>query len=226
VFNGPSTDNNPSHRARTPSLINFHVNGMIIAAGLDLERAIYYRRILVNTSIIEQRLYAHRKFKHLLIHELELLSPMHEQLVCTTQQLGPKSNDISYNFQATSTPANTQAWLGSTLVSESSATPFIKLAVVFPSGSSNETKCVMLSKEQLVYTYPVVIVTSIEFNDKDLVAIANKLYLQALEKKSSDLQDQHIREWQSIWASRLEVDNLDIARVINSRYSHFHNPNK
>lgn len=53
VFNGPAEAFlDPSHRARTPSLVNWRVaNADVIASAIDIERGVYYRRSLLTDGI-------------------------------------------------------------------------------------------------------------------------------------------------------------------------------
>ena len=81
LFNGKCGN---VHKARLPSTLLVHVtNGVQIANGLDLKNAMFLKRWsfeLKNTNgtsgtsvIIEQRFFAHRKRKHLLIMQFEIV---------------------------------------------------------------------------------------------------------------------------------------------------------
>eukprot|EP00051_Salpingoeca_urceolata_P020106 m.299134 g.299134 ORF g.299134 m.299134 type:complete len:912 (+) comp19543_c1_seq5:107-2842(+) len=65
------------HKARLPSTVAVAVanaNATVLGALLDMRRGIFARRwVLADGTILEQRIFAHRMLKHMLVHEIELL---------------------------------------------------------------------------------------------------------------------------------------------------------
>ena len=105
VYNGAATTD-PSHRARVPSTVNFRAPGISSHAALNLREATYYRRSSVppykdawfgyaacgpwwantvgdsctsssNQAWLEQRWYAHRLLRSVLVHEIEAIGEDH-----------------------------------------------------------------------------------------------------------------------------------------------------
>lgn len=142
VFNGAATEA-PSHRARIPSNVNFRAPGTAQHAALNLREATYYRRSHVvpwkdawlgfapcgpwwaNTAgdsctssnektWFEQRWYAHRLLRSVLVHEVEvigedsnvggLMEKRHAQKLYRKAYAGP--SDIVRSGEHISDPAN------------------------------------------------------------------------------------------------------------------------
>jgi trehalose/maltose hydrolase-like predicted phosphorylase len=217
VYNGPAdAEYEPSHRARTPSFVNWQVqNSRVIASAIDIEKGVYYRRVQTNDvtsqSTVEQRWYAHRKYKNLIVHTTQIITPSTIP-VCLIHSIGPQSVDISY-APSTSTP-QTLSQLGSTTIREISTSPLVSVAAVYPNGPYNTSYCLPLN--QTMFFYPVVLVTDLE-GKEDLVAKATKLWEQLTALGEQQLLKEHIDEWASIWEAGLEVGgDIDLARALNS----------
>jgi hypothetical protein len=163
---------------------------------------------------VEQRWYAHRKYRNLIVHELQLLSTAAAS-ICITQVLGPPSADISFAAVNTTTPSFTRAISGKIKSPELTTSDAIQVSVVYPAvGNPNTTNCFSLSPKETIY-YPVVFVTDLEGGD---VHSANMLWM-SLNGRKEQLLDEHIKEWQKVWISGLEVGgDLHLARALNSRY--------
>jgi len=112
VFNGYGTVT-PSHRARIPATLAISiVNSTIVASALDIERAIYYRRSLVNstlvssssssspssttvaTLLIEQRWYVHQSLRSIMVHEMELVALINSNYSDNNTNSGYQRQDL------------------------------------------------------------------------------------------------------------------------------------
>jgi hypothetical protein len=64
-------------KAHLPSVIGISVTNSdanLTQAALDMDRGMYIRRLHIGGAVVEQRIYAHRVHKHVLVTEFELLS--------------------------------------------------------------------------------------------------------------------------------------------------------
>ena len=104
VFNGVG-NKTPSHRARLQSNLAVTItNAQVTACALDIERATYYRQSTVGTATIEQRWYAHRARRSLMVMELQVwVGANAETLTLTTNPGGP-STDITFTTVRPGTP--------------------------------------------------------------------------------------------------------------------------
>jgi trehalose/maltose hydrolase-like predicted phosphorylase len=212
VFNGPAVaELNTSHRAKVPAHVNIRVkNESSIAAAIDIERGIYFRRSNIGNASVEQRWYAHRRHKNLIVHEIELLSPT-PSLVCLEQST-VASPDFDFHNVETSTPTETRAISGSIKVPELSTSNRVSVTVIYPTLFNDTSLCLTLLPKQ-VLSYKVVVVSDLEPGSD--IETANKLW-HALDKQQN-LIDQHVQEWNRVWTSGVEVKgDMYLARSLNS----------
>ncbi len=159
---------------------------------------------------MEQRWYAHRKHRNLLVHEIELLSD-HNKRICGKQDLGDVTRDITFEEIATGSNS-TKALHGYIRTTESPTSKRVQVTIVYPSSISSNPTCFTLLRGTTFY-YPVVITTDLEEHSD--VQSANTLWLN-LNKQKHQLQEDHINEWSKLWTSGLEVAGNDhLARSLN-----------
>ena len=89
----------PSHRARLQSNLAITVtNANVTACALDVRRATYYRRSAADGATVEQRWYAHRVNRSLLVMELQVV--LNEGVTSAVLQLatnaGPSTSDFTF----------------------------------------------------------------------------------------------------------------------------------
>jgi hypothetical protein len=218
----------PSHRARVPNLINFSIrSGRISDSALDVERGIYFRRTVVQENIVlEQRWYAHRKFRNLLVYELYPVQPLQKPVsICLDQNYGKPSTDILFK-QRNTTSYN--SWLGTTQIPETQSYSLTGVIVVY----SNASLCFDLQNTK--FTYLVVTNTTLDANiPLDLLlsgTVPNYAKYKFLSEVPSTLYnsipfgnsllDSHITEWANVWRSGIEVETVDdnhlLPRSINT----------
>jgi len=212
VYNGPALSViNPSHRARIPSTSNISIKNLKsnFGSALDLERSVFYRRLSVlseNENIVEQRWYAHRTNRYLLVHEIHVNSTATISLELSLDS-GPKSNDISFQF--IEEMDNFLLYEGAIKVPEDSSSEKVNIAYAFTKVPQN----VLVNKSQTLY-YITAFRTSLDSENplKDVVST----YKDAWNHREV-LLNEHINGWLQLWSSRIEVeDNLQLAQAINS----------
>ena len=117
VFNGRNSTG-PSHRARIPSTNSVNItNGNLFAAALDVERAAYFRQWNVGSAVVQQRFYAHRTMRNVLVSSLELISsPTESVIVKLKVNEGNSSSDI--NFSPSPSPPGTKMNYGCIHITE------------------------------------------------------------------------------------------------------------
>lgn len=160
---------------------------------------------------MEQRWYAHRKYKNLIVQSLTVISPSTVPL-CLIHDIGEPSPDINYTLSTTT--AQTLSQIGTTLIREIPTSPLVTVALIYPNVPYNTSFCLPLN--QSTFFYPVVMVTDLEFKG-DLVQQGNKLWSDWVALGEEQLFKDHVDEWASVWEAGLEVDgDLDLARALNS----------
>lgn len=226
VYNGPAlSQSSPSHRARIPNLFNFQVQGSVIAdSALDVDRAIFYRRVEIQGGVLEQRWYAHGLYRNLLVYELYPVELSGDQTarVCLNQFVGESSADVQFKQVETSFGI---AWIGETLVPELSKSETTGVVVVF---NKNET-CFDLSIHDK-YTFLAVFNTTLE-SSNPLTQILEDTqksyaYYKALSTYTTTmykdipfdnlLLDQHIQYWNALNMAGIEVQGSTVSRAINA----------
>lgn len=183
LFNGPAlAKDNPSHRARIPSPVHFSVtNGQVKDAGLALNMGTFLRRtqigqgnkyvaipiFIFSIDLVEQRWYAHRAYKNVLVYELVQIQGANPVAVCVKQDKGPSSSDIS--VKQVPAPLVT-AFTGQTVQPEVENMPLNQLTIVTSAvGSTNQSSgvgsfCTTISRTQ-PFTYVTIVTTSLETPD-------------------------------------------------------------
>jgi trehalose/maltose hydrolase-like predicted phosphorylase len=212
VFNGPAiAEHDTSHRAKVPAHVNIHVkNATSIVAAVDIERGIYFRRSFIGNATVEQRWYAHRRHKNLLVHEIELLSST-PTYTCLTQDAG-SAPDFHFHNVNTSTPSETRAISGKTKVPELSSSKRVTVTVIYPAWFSDSRLCLALRPKQ-VLAYNIIAISDLEEGSD--VETANTLWFSI--SKQQNLFEQHVQEWSRVWTSGIEVKgDLYLAQSLNS----------
>eukprot|EP01119_Soliformovum_irregulare_P008598 TRINITY_DN21702_c0_g1_i1.p1 TRINITY_DN21702_c0_g1~~TRINITY_DN21702_c0_g1_i1.p1 ORF type:complete len:726 (+),score=154.23 TRINITY_DN21702_c0_g1_i1:209-2179(+) len=218
VYNGRSSID-PSHRARIPATLAITAPAAnVTATALDLERGIYYRRseiTLTNGNIqkIEQRWYAHRLYRHLLVHELIVDATgctMDSQLQLVST---PGANSTDLRLEVVEENSEYQVYVGTTLQPEEPNSDLVEVAYV-TSLVPEKVEVPMLR----VSTYFFITATATSIDDlPSTPEDTAKLEWNKARNISSDLMIQHVAEWSKVWSSRITVaDNLPLAQAINS----------
>lgn len=147
-------------------------------------------------TLIEQKWYAHRKYKNLFVHEIELLNQPTAD-VCILQRLGNPSRDFRFS---TGSNVNFVSWFGSTLESEGKDVPLVNVSIIMtnvnqtrPSGDNIFCKTLTRGKP---FTFLSVSVTSLETSDPYRRSI--DLFTQYLRRDPRELLKEHIDEWRKL----------------------------
>lgn len=234
VYNGFSSVT-PSHRARIPGTVSITVdNSEPTAAALDMERAEFLILGAIDGLQVEQRTYAHREIRNLLVHEITLCPD--EYGACSGQCTGPvtlelslnsggPSSDIDFNFvrrgvvaNATNVAAPYSLFSGAILVTETPGSPIVQVAYC----TTEVPPRVKIECGQTLF-FLTTFYTSLE--EEYSPTAAEELYSECA-LSASELSQYHREEWRLLWESgRLEiVGNSILAGKVNaSLYELFSN---
>lgn len=207
VFNGVAvSERDPSHRARVPSFLNFHIlNSTTINVTLDMDRAIY-QRISKNAqgSVFLQTWFASRKYRHLLVYDVQILEGT-EQQVCIHQQLGSSSRDVTFSRRDITPIA--ASWLGTTKEAEEPGVPLIKVGIVMtptrqlaPFGDQYFCKQVLPDRS---FTFFATVATSMESSDPEYYSY--QLFSQYSELTFQHHLKEHIDAWRQLNRKGIEI---------------------
>lgn len=247
VFNGLS-NHTPSHRARLPALFNYQLaltadaqeadQLFYVGAALDVRAAVFYNRTRLRTTTceaeIEQRWYAHRLHRHILVHEVQVTSGP-----AITSHRGRRASGISdAGCKVMLSPLHL-GWddisdLNMT-VSEH-GTPSLATGCTLQAevpGFSNVT-CVALAWDALPSTldaranstqrFLLAARTSLEVvkgqqppTPKDLAELAVANYTAARSVPANELMSAHTAAWAELWEAGYDFEgNITVARSVNS----------
>ena len=117
-----------SHLARVPHRLTVRVgNSSAAGCALDLERGVYYRRSTLHGAAIEQRWFAHRTNKALLIMELDVVAASPTTLSLSLEQensstvklppsyiMSPPEDDVDWDLSPAGCPDTLTCRLGNT----------------------------------------------------------------------------------------------------------------
>ena len=248
VFNGLS-NHTPSHRARLPALFNYQLalpadaaagdTLFYVGAALDVQRAIFFNRTRLTTAAcsadIEQRWYAHRLHKHILVHELEVRA-------AAPRRRGNSGGDATGSTAAAA--AGCQLALARLhldwsdiddldMTVDAQGVPAVATGctrqVEIP-GYSNVT-CVGLAWDALpatidasssaTYRYLLAARTAVEEKSPttpaELGALAKANYTAAHAISPPELMASHTAAWAELWQAGFEMEgNATVARSVNS----------
>lgn len=215
VFNGPNgTFKSPSHRAAVTAPLNLRLAGELSANGsaLDLRGAVYRRR----SARLEQRWYAHRARRHLLVHELQNLGADNAAATLTGGvAAGITKKDIKFALSAANvtrpdgTRVEVDVMVGATRVTESPSASKVTVAVV----STRVPRTAFVLTPGATRSFYAVVRTSLDAADPKADALAEFAALPS----ASDLAASHADAWRALWSGGLEVEGRpDVARAINA----------
>ncbi|KAL0484176.1 acid trehalase-like protein [Acrasis kona] len=213
VYNGPATStDNPSHRARIPSYINWVVKDCeTIATALDVKSAEYIRRCEVKGKdlVIEQRWYANRRHRSLLTHVVQVIKNDHNIDYCLSLNSGPESND--FDILSTNSSSTYKSFLMSTKTQELPGYKKVTVAGVY---DTIDEPCTKLNKRVM----HVVLMTDMEgIPASSLQEKSIQLHETLAPQNEDALHQHHTSEWDSIWESGLDIEgDINTARVLNS----------
>jgi len=222
IFNGRGTTT-PSHRARIPSTAaivvrsNLTSNATEELFSLNVEQGVFYHRLVVQNFTLEQRIYAHRVHKHLLVTEISSQNNMRDTVsLFLTNVFGPPSADIE--FHRDDFPRKSQndpkinTMSGYIRITEEPDSRREGVAVVW-----RDVPPRVLIKPS-VQTQTLFFITAIatSLDAKDFVTKAREAHAAAMEKPE-ELLKSHVQAWNEIWnAGRIEVEgNLTLAQTIS-----------
>lgn len=207
VFNGPPvSERDPSRRARIPSFLNLYpvnVSFSVIYQKFQLTQSslyykdgIYTRKSSRMNTLIEQKWYAHRKYRNLIVHQIELLN-QEKADICMLQKLGNPSRDFRFSSNSN---VNFVSWFGSTLESEGKDVPLVNVSIIMtnvnqtrPGGDNVFCKTLIRGKP---FTFLAVLVTSLESSDPHRRSI--DFFTQYSRMDPKELLSEHIKEWRTL----------------------------
>jgi hypothetical protein len=218
------------HLAKVPSHMAVRItNGTVVACAIDLERGIYLRRsVTAAGALIEQRWYAHRTRKALLVMELELLGVNGSSAAATATSVGLQlysigsfSTNVDVDWVSADNSATMWRRAGHTKQNENGSIPgnidiaYVNTAIL------NETT---VAVNQTLYFYGV---AESSLMDSGAVgttpsqrATATWEKLTALSAASkAELRVAHEAAWLELWqlaTLELETERTEIKRAVNS----------
>ena len=222
IFNGRGTQT-PSHRARIPSTSsivirsNLSSNATEESFSLNVEQAVFYHRLIMENVTLEQRIYAHRVHRHLLVTEIAVINKMRDTVsLFLTNVFGPSSADIQ--FQRDDLPCDSpndpkiNSMSGYIMITEEPDSRREGVAVVW--GDIPPFVLIQPSSETQTLYFVTAIATSLDA--EDFVTSARKAYAAAMEKPE-ELFASHVQAWKELWDDgRIEVEgNLTLAQAIS-----------
>jgi len=223
LFNGACGS---TQKARLPSPVSLSLlsSGEITASALDMAHGVYLRRWLFpGGSTIEQRIWAHRTRKRVMVTDFSLLSgPGGDFDVSWDWEssegngcAGSFSNDIFWGIPVGLSP---QVWKGNTTrVSDAGQRPNVSMALdLVPSLLS-------LSPQTPVVRLVSAFAASIDFlggvaSSEDVAALAASEYSDASALSLGALWDEHAEAWEALNSAGIDVfpasnDPGDMARA-------------
>lgn len=222
IYNGRSTKT-PSHRARIPSTsaivlrTNLSSNATEKIFSLNVEQGVFYHRFLAGNFSLEQRIYAHRVYKHLLVTEVALKNTLRDPVrLNLTNAFGPPSADIEFERvelpRSSEHDAKINAMSGYIRITEEPDSAKLGVAVVW--GDIPSQMVIQSSPEPQILYFITAIATSLDA--KDFVTRAHEAYCVASQKPEM-LIASHVKAWKELWdAGRIEVDgDLNLAQTIS-----------
>lgn len=223
IYNGRSTET-PSHRARIPSTsaivlrtnlsYNEATNEMF---SLNVEQGVFYYRLDADNFTLEQRIYAHRVYEHILVTEVTYKNMLRDSVSLNlTNNLGPPSADIEFKrvnlSRSCEENPKVKAIAGSIKITEEPGSAKLGVAVVW--GDIPSLVVIQPSPKTQTLYFITAVATSLDA--KDFVTSAHEAYKEAM-KKPEMLLGSHVKAWKQLWdAGRIEVEgNLTLAQTIS-----------
>eukprot|EP01114_Cavostelium_apophysatum_P022690 TRINITY_DN8295_c0_g1_i1.p1 TRINITY_DN8295_c0_g1~~TRINITY_DN8295_c0_g1_i1.p1 ORF type:complete len:699 (+),score=116.92 TRINITY_DN8295_c0_g1_i1:246-2342(+) len=210
VYNGLNSVT-PSHRARIPATTAITINNMdAYGSALDLERGIFYRRSWSGECVAEQRWYAHRSLRNLLVHEIEVSSGSSSKCVVElSSEPGAPSQDFRFSNYTSDNYVFTQGQIRITEEMNSSRVGVAYVSTLVPSEIVVVGKNLQKTSYFFTTTY-----TTLETDDPLTACLA---LMKLAEGEQETLLAGHISAWYDLWSSRIEVSgDLPLAQAINS----------
>ena len=240
VFNGPDLSTTRAyaanfsnagarpHLAMVPSHLAVRIaNASVFACAIDLERGIYLRRSRLASAVVEQRWYAHRTRKSVLVMELELLGAAGAEAAAVAtvglqlHSIGDFMTNIDVAWTEVDESTGSKMWqrAGHTKQNEDGSVPgTLRLAYV----SSAVPASLELTAGSPVSFFGVG-ESSITARGQSsplqrAVATWNALDSMAAGDKAG-LAKGHAEAWAELWhlaTIEIDTDRVDIQRAVNS----------
>jgi len=222
IFNGRGAKT-PSHRARIPSTAAIIVRSNLTSNAteelfrLNVEQGVFYHRIVVQNLTLEQKIYAHRVHRHLLVTEISLQNNMRDTVsIFLSNVFGPPSADIE--FHRDDFPRKSQndpkinTMSGYIRITEEPDSRREGVAVVW--GDIPPRLLIEPSASTQTFFFITAVATSLDA--EDFVTSAREAYTAAVEKPE-ELFESHVQAWRELWNDgRIEVEgNLTLAQTIS-----------
>ncbi|KAK2553759.1 Protein-glucosylgalactosylhydroxylysine glucosidase [Acropora cervicornis] len=224
VFNGPAhPKKNPiypvylyqhAHRARVPSTasINFRVRGV---AGenlyaLDVSEGVFYKWFTAELLEVEQRIYAHRTRKNILVVEITAKNKAGKEFeMDIVPNLGYVSRDI--HFQMTeSGRGDALAATGMVNQTEERGSVGCKVAIAWTYPDPDHPINISSSSKEQTWYFITSLATSLDTKFNPLS--------EALNQAKEQLLTEHKAAWKALWdTGRIEIEgNLKMAQAVYS----------
>jgi len=209
VYNGLNTAT-PSHRAIIPATNAFTVvDAVATGSAIDLERATYYRQSSLSGATIEQRWYAHRTRRSVLVHEIFVDNSVNNKDLSFKLTLNTNATEDFTVQQLPDGPGYSQYTAAIKLPEEPSG---YRTSISTVSSLVPTTFSVTGRQKQTFY-----LLTAIRTNlDSSNPEVDARTDFSSASGATSELFSTHVEAWKTIWEARLEVEgDLRLAQVIN-----------
>lgn len=238
VFTGKGTS---SHRAETPGMFSLYpvsaANSPVAFAGsaLDLATGVFKNRTKLpgcgDEAVLEQRWYAHRALRNVLVYEVELLAPraygvqMAHATGCPISFSGCNGHptDTVTTIVANNTDGVVHAQ-SKTTATETPSTPLVTVGRVY-----KQPPATMTLTPTATEVFLAVLTTSLEEEGQEVaedpLAAAAKLYTHHSANSSAptQLMQSHEVAWSELYTSRIELGGANddptaiaVAAAVNS----------
>lgn len=207
-----------THRARIPSTIalNFTLNveGKRLFA-LDIKKGVFYQWFDAKDILIEQRFYAHRTMKNMIVNELKIQTKISFTLDISSNR-GVESTDINFRSYSNMNESDLSymAMVGEINETESNTSEKVSVAVVW--NKIPKQLQVQANTKTQNFVFLTSIVTSLETDTP--FEIAKEYYEKA--KVNTMLFEEHVKGWQDIWESgNITISNNNyLAQTISTSF--------
>lgn len=198
----------------------------MVGAALDMERGMYSRRFVSaspprqddeESLQVEQRFYAHRVFRSLLVHQLEIDNSrgVNSVQIGLSQLASTPSKDISFS-EVTCPIAypNIMCQVGELVQLETPESERVRVAFVTSVISSSLPIQVKAHSKNIV-THLTALRSTLDSVDP-LVEAAHD-FMKAISMDPQQLMNHHTQEWAKLWESGIELGgNVSLAATVNS----------
>ena len=226
VFNGETTS--PSHRARIPATFAVTIdNTTTTGTLLDMKEGTFLRRgnLTNEGDWYELRWYAHMKFEHLYVMELDIhfaeKSNTDNFTIHFTNNGGKESSDIDFKLQNAGVSGDFSYIMSCGHTEEPETEDSSSITVCMANSDISEPFTVSRANSKKTFSYFTVIYTSLDVGTDDVESHTWRQFNAVTELTQSALRSYHVESWNTLWESGVEIisdKRGDIAFAVNASW--------